>query len=239
MDIVPVISEVEERFGVTIPNELAWQATVGDLYLKLLGQARRRACAFCPTGEAFYRLRRTLTDEFGVDRREVRPATRLCDLFPAASRGTTWPRLAAALGLPDLPELPRRRVPTARAFRIALAGATAAWWILGPIVLLAAGEDFSITYGLVVWSLLMLLVSEMFGIFWVAAAFDYLERVRIPEVRHLVIRLTIRHADQTGGGEPTSREVWDDLAALIAAQAGVPVREIHPELRFGDLPDYC
>lgn len=238
MDIVPVIAEVEERFGVTIRDERAWPTTVGDLYLYLLGQARQHPHGPCPTGQAFYRLRRTLTAEFAVDPRRVRPATLLCDLFPAASRGATWPRLAAALGLPELPELPRRRAPSARALRITLAAVTAAWWLLYPILVLVTGDAFSLTYALVIWSLLALLVGEFFGIFWVAGFVDYLERVRVPQVRHLVIRLAIQ-ADRSGGGEPTPRVVWEDLVDLVAAQAGVPVHEIHPEQRFGDLPDYC
>jgi hypothetical protein len=162
----------------------------------------------------------------------------LCDLFPAASRGSTWPRLAAALGLPELPELPRRRAPSARALRITLAAVTAAWWLLYPLLVLVTGDAFSLTYALVIWSLLALLVGEFFGIFWVAGFVDYLERVRVPQVRHLVIRLAIQ-ADRSGGGEPTPRVVWEDLVDLVAAQAGVPVHEIHPEQRFGDLPDYC
>src|SRR5215468_4955579 len=121
MDIVPVITEVEERFGVTIPEERAWPTTVGDLYLYLLGQACRRTHSPCPTNQAFYRLRRTLIGEFGMDRQRVRPTSRLCKLFPDKSRSATWPRLAAAVGLSELPELPRRWVPSARAFRIAFA----------------------------------------------------------------------------------------------------------------------
>src|SRR5262249_26917784 len=161
MDTVPLITEVEQRFGVTIPVGRVWPTTVGELYLYVLGQARRRTHGACPTSQAFYHLRRTLTAEFAADRQRVRPATRLCDLFPAASRGATWPRLAAALGLPDLPELPRRRVPSARALRIALAAVTAVWWLFYPILVLATGDAFSLTYALVVWSLLALLVGEM------------------------------------------------------------------------------
>jgi hypothetical protein len=239
MDTVPVIAAVEQCFGVTLPDEQAWPTTVGELYLNVLGRARRRARGACPTSQAFYRLRRTLTAEFAADRQRVRPATRLCDLFPAAARGAAWPRLAAALGLPDLPELPRRRAPSARALRIALASVTAAWWLFYPVLVLATGDSFSLTYALAVWALLALLVGEMFGIFWFAGFLDYLERVRVPQVRHLVIRLAVQQADQAGGGEPTARAVWEELAALVAAQAGIPVQEIHPEQRFGDLPDYC
>ena len=67
MDIVPVIMEVEKRFGITIPPQRAWPATVGGLYLYLLGQSRQGVQAPCPTSQEFYRLRRTLTGEFGVD----------------------------------------------------------------------------------------------------------------------------------------------------------------------------
>src|SRR5262249_37166159 len=149
------------------------------------------------------------------------------------------PRLAAALGLPDLPELPRRRVPSARAFRLALVGGTAAWWLLYPGVVLAPGGALLLAYGLSIWGLLLLLVGEWYAILWVAGAFDYLGRVRVPQVRHLVVRLVLREADPPAGGGAPPRQVWEDLAALVAGQAGVPVQEIDPERRFDELPDYC
>src|SRR5262249_31596201 len=142
-------------------------------------------------------------------------------------------------GVPALPELPRRRAPSARAFRITLAGATVAWWVIYPILMLATGDAFSLAYGLVISSLLALLVAQWFGMFWLMWAIDYWERVRVPRVRHLVVHLAIQQADQPGGAGPTPREVWDDLASLIAAQAGVSVQEIHPAQHFGELPDYC
>lgn len=238
MDIVPVIMEVEERFGVTLPAERAWPATVGDLYLYLLGQSRRPPHAPCPTSQAFYHLRRTLTGEFGVDRRRVRPRTRLCHLFPAASRSADWPRLADALGLPDLPDLPDRRVPSARAFRMFLAGVTAAWWLLYPILLLVTGDAFSLGYGLLIWFLLALFVCEWFGILWVAWFLDYLERVRVPRIRDVVIPLAVQQVKQAAVEDPLPQSVWDELVAIIAAEAGVPVQEIHPGQRWADLPDY-
>jgi hypothetical protein len=107
------------------------------------------------------------------------------------------------------------------------------------MLVLATGDAFSLTYGLVIWSLLTLLVGEWYAILWVVYAFDYWERVRIPQVRHLVIRLAVQQADRPEGGGLTPRMVWEDLVALVAAQASVPVQEVHPEQRFGDLPDYC
>jgi hypothetical protein len=200
-DIVRMIMEVEQRFDVTIPDEQAERmVTVGDLYLYLLRKTRRTTQTPCPTSQAFYRLRRTLMAEFSVDRGQVRPATRLCKLFPAANRRATWPRLAAALGLPHLSDLPTRYVPSARAFGICFALVTAAWWLLGSIPLLVSGDTFAIAYGLIIWFLLALLVWQWYGILWVAGALNYLVRIRIPNVRHLVIRLLLQQPDQSSGG---------------------------------------
>jgi hypothetical protein len=236
MDMVPLIDEVEERFAVTFPEHAD---TVGELYLSLLGQTRRRARAPCATSPAFYRIRRTLTAEFAMDRRRVRPAARLHDLFPAESRDAAWPRLAAALGLPDLPDLPRRRVPSARVFRILWAGVSAGWWLVCPLLGLVTGEDFSLAYGLAVWLLLTLLVWQWFGLLWLTGTLRYLERVRVPRVRHLVVRLVRQQSDESAGGQPVPGTLWRDLTAIIAGQTGVPAQEVQPEHHFGELPDYC
>lgn len=237
MDIVPVIVKVEERFGVTIPYG-EWPPTVGELYLYLLRQTRQPGHTHCPTSQAFYRVRQTLTAEFGLSRRQVRPATRLCHLFPAATRGTDWPRLAAALGLPELPELPRRRVPSMRLFRMILAGVTAAWWLVYPILVLVTGDEFSLAYGLLIWVLLALLVCEWFVILWIAWSLDYLERVRVPRVRDIVVPLAVQQVKHSAGVDATPQKVWNELAAIIAAEAAVPVGEIYSWQTWGDLPDY-
>jgi hypothetical protein len=242
-DMLESMMEIEERFGVTIPDERAEKfTTVGDLYLYLLGQTRRRARTPCPTSQAFYRLRRTLTGEFGVDRGRVRPATRLRALFPAAARSTTWPRLAAALGLPDLPDWPRRRVPSARVFAITLAWAMAAWWLIYLLLLFFSGEDMPITFGLLIWFLVALLVCEGFGIAWIVGSLDYLGRIRVPRVRHLVVRLVLQQPDRNAGtdaAEPSPRAVWADLVTILGAQTGGPAQEIRPEDRFTELPCSC
>lgn len=239
MDIVPVIMEVEDRFGVKFPNERGWPVTVGDLYLAILGKLSPGGDAPCPTSRTFYRLRRTLTEQFAVDRRRARPAARLCDLFPAATRAQAWPRLRAALGLPDLPELPRRRRPSARAFRLVFAGVTAGWWLLYPILSLVRGDPFSLTFGVIIWLLLGVVVGEWFFIFWFCGLVRYLEQVRIARVAHLVARLSVEQAEQSESSAPAPRAVWDALVALIAAQAGLLAKEVFAEQRIGDLPDYC
>jgi hypothetical protein len=120
-----------------------------------------------------------------------------------------------------------------------LAGITAAWWLLYPILLLVTGDDFSLAYGLVIWLLLALLVCEWFGILWVALSLDYLERVRVPRVRDIVVPLAVQRVKQSAGEDPTPQKVWDELAAIIAAEAALPVGQIRSWQRWTDLPpDY-
>jgi hypothetical protein len=239
LDMIELLLEVEEHFGVTIPDERAERMTsVGKLYSYLLGQARRNTPTACPTSQAFYRLRRMLTGELGVDRAQVRPATQLRDLFPRASRDTIWPRVGAALGLPDLPDLdPPRRGPSARAFRIAVAAAMAACWLLSGVLLLVPGGQLPFLVWLLVRFLAVLLVCLFFGLFWLAAYLDPLPR---PQVRDLVIRLAVQSPNpyrDRNATDPAAAAVWTDLVAILAAHTDVPAHEIHPEHRFSDLID--
>jgi hypothetical protein len=104
--------------------------------------------------------------------------------------------------------------------------------------LLVTGDKFSLAYGLLIWFLLTLLVCEWFGILWIAWSLDYLERVRVPRVRDIVIPLAVQQVIHSAGQDPTPRQVWDELAAIIAAEAAVPVGEIRSWRSWSDLPDY-
>jgi hypothetical protein len=242
MDTVLFLMDLEKRFNVRIPDERAAEiVTVGDLYVFLLGEGRRNGPMPCPTSQAFYRLRRTLIADFGAARDRVRPSTMLRTLFPAETRAAAWPRLAAALGLPNLPDPdpPRPRGPTARAFGIALASATAAAWLLNLLVLLLPGpqEPGAVLFMLITWLGCLLLVCEGFGLCWLT------RRLRpgppLPKVRDLVVRLVIRDHDQgppADTAEPDRAAVWADLAGIISTHTGLPAKEIRPELRFMDFP---
>src|SRR6266852_2774557 len=128
LDIVELVMTVEEHFGVTIPDAEAQRIlTVGELYVYLLERTRRDGRIPCPTSQAFYRLRRILTEELGVDRALVRPATQLRTLFPAGLRENALVWLADTLALPDLPDLdPAPRGPTGRSLKVAITWAAAA-----------------------------------------------------------------------------------------------------------------
>jgi acyl carrier protein len=107
LDIVELVLEVEKAFSISIDDrEASTIITVGDLcryVLDKLGAAEGRGCL---SNVVFYRLRRALTDSFGIDRVRVRPDTPVGSLLPYASRRQDWRRLSAATGL-TLPVLER------------------------------------------------------------------------------------------------------------------------------------
>ena len=238
LDIVELVMDIEERFGVTISDDRAERiCNVGDLYTYLLGQTRRAAPSPCPTSQAFYRLRRTFTAKLGVGRAGVRPATRLRDLIPAESRAVACPRLAAALGLPALPDPdPPPRGPTARAFGVGLAAATAGAGLVQLLFCLVPGERMPVMVTLLIWFLGLVLVCEIFAALWIEGR--WLRPVPVPRVGDVVLRLTARDGDgrrDAAAALPTPAAVWAGLTAILSTHTGVLADRIWPEHRWDDL----
>ena len=100
--MVEIVMEVEERFSVKLNDAACAQArTVADLAALVLAQLPRSA-APCPTARTFFELRRQMVALTGVDRRQVRPTTRVQALFPSGLR-RPWRTLRQAN--PRLPPL--------------------------------------------------------------------------------------------------------------------------------------
>ncbi len=102
LDAVELVMEVEERFNVTLPDAECWRVrTVADLAALVLSRLPR-ASGVCPTARAFFALRREIVASAGVERRLIRPTTRLDTVFASGLRGH-WRRMRAAN--PRLPRL--------------------------------------------------------------------------------------------------------------------------------------
>jgi acyl carrier protein len=110
LDTVELVLEIEEAFGVSIPDECAQEMrTVEDIYEFLLLRcpvAEQGSASRCLTAAAFYRLRRGLCEVAALERRDVRPSTPVTSLLPRGSRRATWQRLGELLAL-KLPPLQR------------------------------------------------------------------------------------------------------------------------------------
>ena len=85
LDLVELVMETEERFGVHLPDEECAQVrTVADLTALVISKLSTD-CSVCPTSRMFYRVRCALA-ESGVPRSQIRPGTLLSDMRPLARR---------------------------------------------------------------------------------------------------------------------------------------------------------
>jgi acyl carrier protein len=99
LDTVELVMEVEDEFGLSIPDADAEQIqTVGQLYAYVCHRLRPRAETVCPSARAFYRFRRALLARQPLPRRCVRPSSRISRLLPQECRDR-WPAVADEVGL--------------------------------------------------------------------------------------------------------------------------------------------
>jgi acyl carrier protein len=223
LDVVELVMDVEETFQIQVPDVDAAQIhTVGDLYhfilLRLPGEGRgpRR----CATAVAFYRLRRALVADLGVDRRSVRPGSDLDDLLPRRSRRSTWAKLAddTHWRLPQLQRpswLVRAMVLVLVAFQVGLAVKT------------RAGVDTLALRWLLTTPLLVFLGYQATRPF----------AVRLPACCMTVgdtIRTVVHRNYGAIGPEVGYRpeDVWTTLRRIIAEQLAVPPGRITEEARI-------
>src|SRR5215510_651757 len=98
---------VEEQFGISISDEEAQRVlTVGDM--KRLVQAKQDVTdsAGCLTHRAFHVIRKNAIAEFGLQRRGLRPDTRLETVIPSVDRRRKWEQFTTTMGV-ALPALVR------------------------------------------------------------------------------------------------------------------------------------
>lgn len=105
LDMIEIVMEWEETFGVTISDEEATTTRTPrmaiDLIVKKLG-ASESAQNACLTLRAFHRLRHAITTTTGINRNCIRPSSRLRDLV-RKNRRRTWAAVKKMSGLSSLP----------------------------------------------------------------------------------------------------------------------------------------
>ena len=106
---VELAMEVEERFATSVPDsDLVRMQTVGDLHKFLMTRIRSQGSDVCPSAAMFYPIRRILIDQFGLDRKLVRPATSLASLVSPKNRREFWRTIEFSLAT-QLPRLRRSK----------------------------------------------------------------------------------------------------------------------------------
>jgi hypothetical protein len=165
----------------------------------------------CPTAHTFYRLRRELIEVLGVDRREVRPSTRLDDLIPAGQRRAVWKHLRKrGLRLPDLCLPPR-------VLRTAVTGMAVGAALLGTSLQTLLALFAILRLGWVIW-----LVSRCFP--------ADIDRCGPVTVRDAVLYLT--PFKEYPGYRWSHAEISTKVRLIISTHLRVPLEDVRPESRF-------
>jgi acyl carrier protein len=100
LELVEIIIDVEQRFGVEIPDRVASQLrTTRALIDHVCSLVQAVDDERCVSQQAFYVTRRALVDAVGVPKAAVRPATQMESVLSESQRAVLWPELARRLGV--------------------------------------------------------------------------------------------------------------------------------------------
>jgi hypothetical protein len=224
LDAVEFVMEVEQEFKVSLPDYAVESfRTLGQIHDFLLEKCAGRRRSGCPTGAAFYRLRRGLIEVSGVQRRAVRPGTPLLAVLGKRRLHRTWKRLQRTLRL-DLPPLENR------------AGVGAAWGLVtgavgaGGIGLILTRDPctalgaalMGLNPGLLIGYAVGLLLPPTIGRPY---------RTVGDLARGLV---ALHDREFRTGPEPATEgdPLWDRLCDVVVRQLGVKRETLHRDTRF-------
>lgn len=86
-DIGDVLAKIECSFNIRFENEdLNHVKTFGALCDLVVGKVKQVQADSCTTQQAFYKLRNAINAKKDVDRCDLKPTTKLCELFPRDNR---------------------------------------------------------------------------------------------------------------------------------------------------------
>jgi acyl carrier protein len=229
MDIVEMIMEIEEEFGIQIPDRDAERIrTLGDLHQYLLRWRGAVAEGACLSSATFYRARRALCGLLGRERRSIAPCTPLEELLPASGRRRFWWHFQNAMAPFTIPELRR---PTW--LSVALGACYAAWFVawLGVCLvgLLHSHPTLAITAGFAGGLALVFLAYLATRPLAVCAP------LRCGTVGGLV-RFVTGNRDRANAAlrSRSEQEIWRRMCEIVSEHTGVDIARLKPETRFVD-----
>ena len=224
LEMVELVMEVEERFGVRLPEIDAYgMRTLGDLHEVLVQQSGRRKRPDCPTRTVFYRLRGALGHVLGIEAHELRPSTAVLPLLGTWRRGRTWRRVQRRLEWKLPPLEGRAGQGVALGWVGSSAGAFLAVTVLSGDLCTAAGA------GLVAM-LPGVLLGYIVGVLWIPTLPSPLRTAG--DVARAVVALN-RGEFHTGRETPSADDpVWNQLCDIVAEQFRVRPESLHADTRF-------
>lgn len=234
LDVVEILFEIEDAFGIEIANEEYTKlTTVGELHTIVTRMLPAPTDGPCLTTIAFNRLRRALTSVFGVPRASVKRDVALCDVMPARSRRKVWARIQRDLAM-RLPPLQR---PTGIVVGMAIVSAVAG--IAAAVVTIDIERQHDLFEAVVTAFLFAVTV----GLFTFPATFACTRPFAtcIPAVCATIgdtaRALLVKNYQALGAeaGAHNEKEQWRVIKTIVSEQLDVPAEKITRDTRFQDL----
>ncbi len=215
LDLVELVMETEEAFGIVISDEAAGEIrTAGDLCEYVLSQRRLDGC---PTAQAFREIRRLLVEALGIAPRTVRPSTELESLLPRCLRHRVWRLLSRQYPC----HWKRLRLSPWIGRAVALVPLVAAAFVLAQTRAVAA-LPFAGLVALGIWLLVWISARPL------AVCFPS----GLVTVGDVAIASLPANCDEVARSPLEDEEVWRRLQKIVAGNLGVDVEEVTRAARF-------
>lgn len=218
LDSVALLVTVEKTFNIEIPDQEAQEiATVGDFYDVVWKHLKGRENHKCQSAWLFYKLRKFLQERYDLQRNDLKPNTRLEDVFPNKNIKAEWETVQRDLGV----KFPQLALPVWLSQSILYFGL---WSIIGGLIL-----------GLIVtfflnsafnWWLLPLSGIILTSFFWQLSQ-TFRTKFRVDDMRNLIYSILSLNYQQISESMGTNRqEIEKIIASLIKDATGALPSEI-------------
>ncbi|TWT78758.1 acyl carrier protein [Planctomycetes bacterium CA13] len=225
LDAVEILMEVEESFGITIPEDRASMVrTVGDLYAIVLEETSdiTRDNTSCVTAATFYSLRRHLIP-YVPNPSAIRPTTSVAESLRRRDRPRLWAKLQYEM---DLRFPPLQRPGWLRLLAV-LITATIGWLVLASSLISdRPGLTGIMTLlSVVLAGLILAVVTKPFAICTAPSYSDY---------RGLVTQIVSLNYAKLSESSNTwnASDVWNVLQWIIVEQLGVKKQAVTLNANF-------
>jgi len=225
LDAVEILMEVEESFGITIPEERAGNVrTVGDLYAIVLDLTKdiTRDNHVCVTASTFRSLRRYLIP-YVTNARSIRPSQTIEDSLPLRGRQRLWARLGHEMDL-RMPPLQRPSWLTLAAILLTFTVGVFCFAAFAVDNKSGRGAAFALlASGLV--GLVLAALTKPFQLFPATTFIDY---------RGLVTQIVALNYAKLSERQNSwnATDIWNVLQLIIVEQLGVEKETVTPTANF-------
>jgi acyl carrier protein len=221
LDSVEILVNVENAFGITIPNfEAEKITTVGDIHSIVWRNVQGRQSMRCKSQQLYYKLRHALITKFKVDNNDVELNASLNDIFPKTNRRLLYRKLERELQL----KLPPLVLPAVWKNTLRITGVLA---IAGSLVFsLIIVNQFNYTR----WLYLLPGMGILLTIFF-SNILDAVRTVFEPAIVRTYTQkvLSLNYATLIQQSGPNRKEMEIVINNIIAETIGLELHEVSPE----------